>query len=937
MIQKTSGNIYCRSVICVVLFLFAILNGFSQTLPPDPAVRIGSLANGFTYYIRHNGEPAHRVQLYLVNKVGSILERDDQRGLAHFMEHMSFNGTTHFPKNELVHYLQKSGVRFGADLNAYTSFDETVYQLPIPTDDPVLLKNGLQIMRDWAGNAILDQKEIDDERGVVLEEKRLGKGAGERMREKTFPVILNHSRYADRVPIGVDEVLNNFKRSAILDFYEDWYRPDLQALVVVGDINVDSMELQVKKLFSDLKNPANEKPRTKYRIPLTGSNQFISVTDKEFPYTLIQVLIKRPELVVKTMQEYFEMIRRGLFNQMLAERLSELANKPNPPFLQASADMGGFLGGLDAFTVSVVAQPGLLEKSFSEVWQLILQLKQFGFTESEFQRAKTVYLSNLESQLREKDKRNSQNLVEEYTRNFLTGEASPGIEAEYAITKDYFRTISLSEVNVLAPQYIADSNRDIVVMASQKDSASLPVEATVKGWMDSTAALKRVPYEDHVAAQSLLPGELVSGKVVSEHANDRLGITEMTLSNGLKVVLKPTDFKNDEIHFYAYSPGGTSLYPDADFQSAGNAASLIQGMGLGSFTPTDLQKVLAGRRLSVWPFIAERSEGIQGSSVPKDLETALQLTHLYFTAPRIDTALFKNIIERSATIIENRYAEPRNVFADTVAAVLGSYNVRRTGPTLEKLHQVSLDKMERIYKERFADAGDFTFFFVGSFSVDSLRPLLEKYLGSLPGNGRKEQARDLHIHIPAGQIEAIARKGREPRASVELVISGDYTYSPENNIQLTALSEILGFRIIDRLREKEGEVYSPRVNVSFDKYPASRYAFTISFGCAPANVDKLVQDVKEEIARLKKSEPPASDVTKFSSEEQRQYELHLRDNYQWLNWLSAAVENKEDPAGMLDYPQQIRQVTPASVRAAANHYLNENNFIKLVLVPETGN
>ena len=919
----------------IILFAaFLTIHCGAQPLPLDPAIRMGKLPNGFTYYIRKNTEPAKRVQLYLVNKVGSVLEKEDQRGLAHFMEHMSFNGTKHFPKNDLVHYLQKSGVRFGADLNAYTGFDETVYQLPIPTDDPALLKNGLQIMRDWAGNATLDPKEINDERGVVLEEKRLGKGAQERMRVKTFPVILNESRYAARLPIGVDAVLRNFKRPTILDFYKDWYRPNLQALIVVGDINVDSMERRIKHLFSDLKNPVNEKPRTKYTIPLNGKDQFISVTDKEFPYTVIQVLIKRKTVVAKTLEEYHQLIKRELFNQMLAARITELSQAPNPPFIQASADMGQFLGGLDAFTVSVVAKPGQLENSFISVWQLIQQLKEFGFTGPEFERAKTSYLSYFESLVREKDKRNSKDLVEEYTRNFLTGESAPGIEKEFELTKIFLKTATLADINALAPLYISDSNRDIVIMAPQKDSASLPVAAVVNGWINTVARRKLSPYQDQFTSESLIPETLVAGKVVDEKKTPALGLTTLTLSNGLKIILKPTDFKNDEIRFHAFSPGGSSLYPDSDFESASSAAEIVDNSGVAHFKPTDLQKLLSGKQISVSPYISERSEGISGSSTPKDLETALQLIHLYFTSPRRDSSIFRNIIDQSVTAIANRNSDPNSVFSDTVSAVLGDYSIRRTGPTVEKLQQINLDKALSVYKERFANAGDFTFVFDGNFSVDSIKPLLEQYLGSLPATDQREQARDLKIHIPTGKIEATAVKGKEPRATVRLVISGDYHYSPENNMQLTALGEILQFRVIDRLREKEGGTYSPGVRVTYNKNPANRYAFTISFSCAPENVEKLIADTKEEISKLKKSGATATDITKFSTEEQRQYELHLKDNGFWLDWLSAHYENDEDPGTILDYPQLIKQVSPTSVKAAANLYLNENNFIKLELLPE---
>ena len=918
----------------LLAIVFFSISAFSQPLPLDPAIRTGKLPNGFTYYIRKNTEPKNRVQLWLVNKVGSVLEENDQRGLAHFMEHMSFNGTTHYPKNELVQYLQKSGVRFGADLNAYTSFDETVYQLPIPSDSPALLHNGLQIMRDWAANALLETKEINDERGVVLEEKRLGKGAQERMSNQFLPVILNNSRYSQRLPIGTDTVLNHFQRPVILRFYKDWYRPDLQALIVVGDINVDSMEAQIKKLFSNLKNPVNERTRIKYTVPLTGKNQFIAVTDKEFPYTVMEILIKHPKLPEGTKQDYYEYVKRELFNQMLSGRMTELAQKPNSPFIQAFASMEGFLGGLDAFTAVMVAKPGQMEHSFISVWQLVQQAKQFGFTEPEFERAKSSLLSGLESAVKEKDKVNSEQLVQEYTRHFLVGESAPGIVAEYDLTKTYLATAKLQDINALSAGIITDSNRDVVIMAPLKDSASIPVEATVNGWFNKVANTPLTAYADKFTSAPLIAGTLVPGKVVSENKTPKLGVTEWVLSNGVKIILKPTDFKNDEIRFKAFSPGGTSLYSDADFQSAANASALVEAMGLGNYSPSDLEKLLSGKLVGAESYIAERSEGLYGSSTPRDLETALELIHLYFTAPRKDSVLYNNYIEQYASEITNRNNDPKSVYADTVAAVLGDHNVRRTGPSLEKLQQINLDKVMKILKERFANAGDFTFVFDGNFNTDSIRPLLEKYLGSLPSDTTKEQARNLNIHIPPGKIEAVAKKGKEPQATVRLVISGNYTYSPESNIQLTGLSEILEFRLLDRLREKEGETYSPQVSVNYNKNPLNRYSFTISFGCAPENINKLVNATEEEINKLKKGAANDQDIIKFSTEENRQYELHLRENDYWLNWLSGAYENGDDPGGVLNYPALIKEVTPASVKASANLYLNENNFIKLLLIPE---
>ncbi|HEY4937170.1 MAG TPA: insulinase family protein, partial [Puia sp.] len=621
-------------------------------------------------------------------------------------------------------------------------------------------------------------------------------------------------------------------------------------------------------------------------------------------------------------------------NMMIAQRIAELSQKPNPPFVQAGADMSSFLGGLDAFTVFIVAKPGQLENSFLTVWQLIQQVKQFGFTESEFERAKLSYLSNLESAVKEKDKRNSEELAQEYTRNFLVGESAPGIQMEYDLTKTFLETAKLLDINSLSPSFISDSNRDMIIMAPQKDSASLPVEATINGWYNTVAKTKLSPYEDQFTTEALISEKLVSGKISSENNIAKLGLTELTLSNGLKVILKPTDFKNDEIRFKAFSPGGSSLYADSNFESASNAANMVENMGLSHFKPTDLRKLLSGKRVDVEPYISERSEGIVGFSSPRDLETALQLVYLYFTSPGKDSILFNNVMEQSGSEIVNRNSDPQNVYNDTVDAVLGDYNIRRTGPSLDKLHQINLGKSIRIYKERFANAGDFTFVFDGNFNIDSIRPLLEKYLGSLPSSSVKEQARDLKIHIPTGKIEAIARKGKEPKASVRLVISGDYNYSPETNMQLRALSQILEFRLLDRLREKEGETYSPNVWVSYNKYPVSRYAYNIQFGCAPENVDKLIAATKEEINNLKLNGVTELDITKFSSEESRQYELHLKENEFWLNWLSAQYENGDDPIVLLQYPELIKQVNGSSVKAAASLYLNENNFIKLILIPE---
>jgi len=907
----------------------------NDLLPLDPAVRTGRLANGFTYYIRHNEEPKNRVVMYLVNKAGSVLEDEDQRGLAHFMEHMNFNGTKHFPHNELVNYLQKAGVRFGADINAYTSFDETVYELPIPSDKPEILKGGMEIMRDWADEALLDPVEIDKERGVVLEEKRLGKGAGERMQRQYWPVILNNSRYAVRIPIGLDTVLDNFKRPVIERFYKDWYRPDLQALIIVGDINADSLEKVVRRTFSDLKNPVHERVRTNYKVPLTGKNQFVAVTDKEMPSTEAEIIVKHKQLPLKTRADYRAHIIRDLFNQMLAERYADLSRQADPPFVEGSAGIAGFMGGLDMYDASVIAKPGELESGFKAVWRETERVKQYGFTTTELARAKTAYLNSAENKLKEKNKTNSESYVTEYQNSFLKDIAGPGIEVEYQLTKSDLPTITLKEVNSLASAYITNTNRDILILGAEKDKATLPTETIVNSWLKSVGDERLMPYVDEISTKPLLAVQPVSGKITGQRYDTDIHTTTLTLSNGIKVILKPTDFKNDEIQFSAFAPGGTSLSSDRNYESATNAASIISASGLGNYNATELDKYLEGKEVSVSPFLSERFEGINGAATPKDLETALQLVYGYFTEPRLDTAIFRGIMEQSIASLANRSNDPNSVFSDTVSAVLGNYNMRKTGPSIAKFEQIKANNAYSFYKQRFADASGFTFTFVGSIDTNTIKPLLEKYLGSLPSTHQNEQAKDLGIHIPEGKIEKNVYKGSEPKSTVLLVFSGRFDYSSENKVKLDALKETLEIRLLQRLREDESGVYSPGVVVNTSKYPQSSYSFIIQFGCAPQNVDKLIASTLDEIHKLKTDGPPQENVDKWRAEEKTVRGSEMQTNSFWLGYLSGQLQTGDNLDEVNGYNGLLNNVSPADVKEMAGQYISGNNYIKLVLMPET--
>jgi zinc protease len=905
-----------------------------KPIPLDPAVRTGVLPNGFTYYIRQNQEPKKRVVFYLANKVGSVLEDDDQQGLAHFLEHMGFNGTKHFPKSELVNYLQKSGVRFGADLNAFTAFDETVYQLPLPSDNPDILQNGIQIMRDWAQEATLDPVEIDKERGVVLEEKRLGKGAQERLQRQYLPVILNHSRYASRMPIGTDEVLNNFKPETISRFYHDWYRPDLQALIVVGDIDVDQMEKSIRAKFSDLKNPAHEKARTNYTVPLIGKNQFVSLTDKEMTVTVAQVMIKQPALSLKTTGEYRTNIMRELLKGMTNARYAELQRQADPPFMQGGAGISDFLGGLDEYGLFVVAKPGELEKGFKAVWRENERIKRFGFTQTELDRAGKSYLSDMEAALREKNKTASGSYVNEYLQYFLKDRAAPGISYEYELVKNDLPGISLGELNNLGKSMIKSTDRDIMILAPEKDKNSLPGEAAVNKWIKDIEAEDMLPYHDEVSIQPLLTAEPVAGKVITETKDTALNTTTMTLSNGVKVILKPTDFKDNEILFTGFSNGGTSLYSDADFQSAANAGGIISSFGVGNYNPTQLEKYLSGKQLQVQPYISERTQGINGEAAPKDFETALKLLYAYYTEPRKDIGLFQSIIARSKAGLANRANDPGSVFQDTVSAVLGNNSIRRTGPSLTKLDQISLDRTYQIYKERFADASGLSFTIVGSFDPQKIKPLLEQYLGSLPAIHAGEEAKNLGIHIPAGQISKTVYKGSEPKTTVDLVWSGTFNYTPSEKVTLDALKECLEIRLLERLREDESGVYAPGTFISIGKYPSSRFSLTVNFSCDPKNLEKLIASALDEVNKLKTIGPVQINIDKWRAESLRTQETGLRTNGWWLNYLNGQRLNREDLHQLDNYNNEVNKVSIESVKDSALKYLSGKNYIRLVLLPE---
>ncbi|MFC3562814.1 M16 family metallopeptidase [Pedobacter jamesrossensis] len=912
----------------------------AQKLPLDPQLTTGKLANGFTYYVRKNISHKKRVIMYLANKSGSILEKDSQRGLAHFIEHMSFNGTKHFPLSSLVDFLEKAGVRFGADLNAYTSFDETVYQLPLPLDKPGMLVSGLQVLRDWAQEATLDQSEIDKERGVILEEKRQRSGLQQRIQMQTFPFLVNHSKYADREPIGTEEVLKNFNYEDIHSFYRDWYRPDLQAIIVVGDIDVKETVEKIKSMFSDLKVGDSPKERTHYAIELSGKNQFFTVTDDEAPGTNMQITIKFPHKNLITHADYLELVKRNLFNLLLSNRLRSISQKNAGSYLFASAGLNALISNVDAFSILLSVKPGTLEKGFGALWSEINKIKTIGFDNSELETAKSGYLAQLQAMVSLGDKKESALYAQEYVRLFAQDEASPGQDKEAQLAEAYLATISLAHMTQMARTYITDTNRDVFIVAPTSAKSSLPDENDLNNWfskfgtsISSSKDVKAdIPAHNHdVPLLAAIPDK---GKIISTTKIKDLDLTEYRLSNGVRVLVKPTEFRNDEINFVAFSPGGSSLYSDRDFRAAEFSATMAISSGAGDFSADLLREKLIGKQISVYPYLSERNEGISGTSNGRDLEIALQLTHLYFTKPRIDTAAFNTIINRSKAAIASQVNSGEKIFSDSLNALLSSNHLRRKQITIEEINQIDPQKVYQIYKERFGNAANFTFIFVGNIDPEKLKPLIERYIGSLPTKNKTEKTRNLGVEIPRGVIKKTINSGSADKSLVQLTFSGDNPGSAENNLELRAIKFVLGIRMNQRLREKESGVYSPQVGLNLGRKETPRFTLSIQFSCAPANVDKLINAALEEISLLKTNGIPKDDLDKFKAEEKVFYKNQISSNAFWLAYLSGQIQQDEPFSEILNYNSLLDALTTEKLTESFNKYVDGKNLIQFVLKPQ---
>ncbi len=908
-----------------------------EPVPVDSLVTVGTLPNGVRYYIRENRRPQDRAELRLVVNAGSVLEDGDQLGVAHLVEHMAFNGTVNFPKQALIDYLEGIGMRFGPEVNAYTGFDETVYMLTVPTDSGDVLRRAFQVLRDWATNLLLDPTEIELERGVVLEEWRLGRGASARMRDRQLPVIFRGSRYAERLPIGTRESLEGLGYDAVERYYRDWYRPDLMAVIAVGDFDGTEIEALVREHFGGVVTADEPRHREVFTVPDHEETLYAVATDPEATQTQVGVLFKREVEPRGTHGAYRQLLVERLYDAMFNQRLFELTQKADPPFLGAFAGGGSFVRSKDVYNLGALVAEGEVLPGLEALLTEAERVARFGFTETELERAKRELLRGMEQAHAEREKTNSVAYASEYTRNFLSDEPIPGIAYEFRLAQAYVPTVRLDEVNRLARSWITDQNRVVTLTAPEKENSPAPATTALAAVFDAVAAAVIQPYEDLVADAPLVAQPPTAGAILEEETVEEIGLTIWRLANGVRILLKPTEFKDDQVLFRAWSPGGSSLAADDAYLPAVTASSAVSVGGVGVFSLVDLEKVLAGKAVRVSPYISSLYEGLSGSASPQDLETLFQLAYLYVTAPRADPEAFESYRSRARAFLENRIRSPEAAFQDTVQVTLAQHHPRAMPLTAERLEALDLEASMAFYKDRFADTGDFTFVFVGSFEIDSMRPLVTTYLGGLPSIGREETWRNEGIEPPQGVVRRTVRRGVEPKSQTVIVFTGTMETTRENRYALSSLGEVLRIRLRERLREELSGTYGVSVRASSSRYPDEEYSVRIGFGSDPERVDELSTVVFAQIDSLQHVGPTPEELDKVREIQRRDRETNLEENGYWLGQLVSYDQLGLDFGDILTYEQLIDDLTAEVVQTAARDHLRQDNYVLVTLYPEQTN
>jgi len=915
----------------------AVINNTNsnQSLQMDPKIKTGVLDNGLTYYVLENVKPEKRAELLLLVNAGSILEEDHQQGIAHFTEHMAFNGTKNFPKQELVNYLESIGLKFGPDLNAFTSFDMTVYMLQVPTDDSDKFNTAFKILEEWSHNLTMDHEEIDKERGVVLEELRIGKGARERMLNKKLPVYLKGSKYADRLPIGKEDIIKSFDYSATKDFYNDWYRPDLMAIVAVGDFDGEHVEQKIKNQFSIIPAHPNPKKRKEYDVPFHDETRYLVVSDPEATGSSVGISYKFSK--IKSNNSLLDIKNNQLismFTEMFNNRLSERTKNPESALIYGYNYTGSWVRSIDGFNLVAGVKPGMIEKGLQEVLLELERVLRYGFTKSEFERQKRTSLKQIEVQYNERDKTESADLRWQFLDIFFENKNSIGIEKIYKIMNDMIPTLKVSDLNSYIQLIKKSSSRVITADCPEKEGINIPSNEDLKKIDHSIKNLEINPYEDIIITSPLLAQVPLPTKIKDYKSHDEVGVMEFLLENGVRVLIKPTDFKNDEILFNAYSPGGHSLVDDSKFMSAKYASDVITESGVAGFSKIELDKFLSDKQVKVNPFIREMTEGITGSSSVSDSEVMFQLIYQYFHNPMKDQDAFEALIRNWSGTIENRNASPENVYRDSISVIMSNRHFRGRPMSSETLSEIDLDIAYEVYKNRFSDANDFTFVFVGSINPDTFMPLVLTYIGNLPSSSRKESWKDVGMKYPVGNIEKIVKRGIEEKSSVHLRFTGDFDWNYENRFLLKSMTSVFRIRLREILREDMGGTYGVWVGGYPEKNPKGTYQSIVAFGCGPDNVEPMVAEVFKQIEILKTKGIEQSYLDKIIEAEKVEHNKNIQENNYWLEVLSAYDQYEEPFLQIIERDSLYELVTNENIMESAQKYFKTDNVLKAYLYPE---
>jgi zinc protease len=923
----------------LIVFLFSAFAVFSQQLPLDEKIRTGQLPNGLTYYIRYNKLPEQRADFYIAQKVGSMQEEENQRGLAHFLEHMAFNGTKNFPGMNLREYLQDNGVKFGENLNAYTSIDETVYMINnIPTNREGLLDSALLILHDWSSFLLLTDEDIDKERGVIREEWRTRNNASSRMYEKILPEVYGDDRYGHRLPIGLIDVINNFKYQELRDYYHRWYRPDLQGIIIVGDIDTDKMEEKIKALFSDIPTPEN--PAKRIYFPVTDNKEpIVSIaTDPEATRTNLMLFNKHaafPEGAKNTQDYMVISYIRNMVAMMINERYGEIVQDKNSPFVSVGASDESFLISKtkDAWTSAANVKEGQEEDALSVLVEETRRVLQYGFTETEYDRARAEFLRMIESAYLERDKQKNDSYVQEYISLFLDKEPSPGIEFEYNFYNELAPIITVDAVNEYLSQIVSfDGNVVIILMMPKKEGLEVPTKEELLAVFNKAKEKEISPYEDKIIDTNLIKKQPKKGKIKSEKQGN-FGTEEWILSNGIKVVFKQTDFKEDQILMKAVSLGGTSLLDEKDMPTINLLNDLISLGGVGDFSKTDLSKALAGKKVSVSPAIGLRTEVFSGSSSPSDFDTMMQLVYLYMTSPRIENEAFEAYISRKRSELQNNEMNPFTTFIDSVNVTVYGNNPRVERMKLSMLDNVDYNLAMKMYQERFMNADEFTFIFVGNINTDSVRTSIEKYIASLPKTKERETFADVKLNPIKGERSNIFdRKMETDKTTVLSFYSGEIPYTLQNNIYMNALYQIMNIIYTEKIREEQGGTYGVQVYGDLAKFSYPQYKLQIMFDTDPDLLSTLLPIVYQEIENIETNGPKEADFNKVKEFMLKKITEMKAENSYWLGVIDEF--NLTDLDIYTEYENILNAMQISDIQNFAKEIFEQGNRVEVVMNPE---